>query len=350
MDFVSSENPVAECIKENDTQDELNSAPENLTNEVQEFNFTQTRDFSAQVCSGDLSSHFILLLDSNKKLNTMTGIPSHQILNKIVELFSLQYPDVRAHQLSIKERIVLVFIKLKQDLSFSVLSVLFQNISLSTCRQVYLTILPLLGTIFEQLIYWPSKDEIMSNIPFCFKNFSNVRVVLDCTEIPAQKPKCLSCKIKLYSYYKSQFTLKFLIGVSPAGLITFVSKPYGGRASDNVIFQQSNLIELLDRSDAIMVDRGFRIDDICNEKGVTLIRPPFLRGKSQFTKTEALLTREIASARVYIERVNQRLKTFKILQNKFTWGHVHLAHDIMIIISGICNLSSPIFSSDKFCK
>ncbi|KAF0710601.1 Uncharacterized protein FWK35_00030622 [Aphis craccivora] len=99
-----------------------------------------------------------------------------------------------------------------------------------------------------------------------------------------------------------------------------------------------------------MVDRGFRIDDICNEKGVTLIRPPFLRGKSQFTKTEALLTKEIASARVHIERVNQRLKTFKILQNKFTWGHVHLAHDIMIIIIGICNLSSPIFSPDKFYK
>lgn len=97
-----------------------------------------------------------------------------------------------------------------------------------------------------------------------------------------------------------------------------------------------------------MVDRGFKIDDLCNEKGVTLIRPPFLKGKSQFTKSEALFTKEIASARVHIERVNQRLKIFKILQNKFHWGHAHLAHDIMIIISGICNLSSPIFASNKF--
>jgi len=89
LDFVSSEDPFAECIEENDTQDKLGSAPETLTNEVQEFNFTQTRDFSARVCRGDLSSNFILLLDSNKKLNTMTGIPSYQILNEIVELFSL---------------------------------------------------------------------------------------------------------------------------------------------------------------------------------------------------------------------------------------------------------------------
>uniref|UniRef100_A0A2S2PLY9 DDE Tnp4 domain-containing protein n=2 Tax=Schizaphis graminum TaxID=13262 RepID=A0A2S2PLY9_SCHGA len=278
----------------------------------------------------------------------MTGIPSHQILNKIVELFSLQYPDVRAHQLSIKERIVLVFIKLKQDLSFSVLSVLFNSISVSSCRSIYLITVPILHAIFDNLIFWPSKAEIMANIPYCFKNFVNVRVILDCTEVPVQKPKCLSCRIKLYSLYKSGFTLKFMIGVSPAGLITFVSNSYGGRASDSIIFKQSNLIQLLDRYDAIMVDRGFLIDDECNEKGVTLIRPPFLKGKHQFSKSEALLTKDIAAARVHIERVNQRIKTFKIFQNKFGWGHAHLAHAIMVIICGISNLSSPIFSPDKF--
>lgn len=113
---------------------------------------------------------------------------------------------------------------------------------------------------------------------------------------------------------------------------TFVSNSYGGRASDNIIFKQSNLIQLLDRYDAIMVDRGFLIDDECNEKGVTLIRPPFLKGKHQFSKSEALLTKDIAAARVHIDRVNQRIKTFKIFQNKFGWGYAHLAHAIMVII------------------
>lgn len=83
MDFESSEDPVpvAECIEENNTQDKLNCALEDLNNEVQGYNSTQTRDFSAQVCSGDLTSHFILLLDSDKKLNTMTGIPYQQMSN-----------------------------------------------------------------------------------------------------------------------------------------------------------------------------------------------------------------------------------------------------------------------------
>lgn len=36
-------------------------------------------------------------------------------------------------------------------------------------------------------------------------------------------------------------------------LITFISKAYGGRASDNVIFSQSNIIQLMNEN-AIMVD------------------------------------------------------------------------------------------------
>lgn len=60
----------------------------------------------------------------------------------------------------------------------------------------------------------------------------------------------------------------------------------------------------MDRQDALMVDHGFKIDNICNEKGNTLIRPPFLKGKNQFTREEALETKSIASARVHIERIN----------------------------------------------
>lgn len=124
---------VGEYIEGNNIQDKLNSAPEDLINRVQEFNFTQSRDLSAQVCSDDLSFHFILLLDLNEKLNTMTGISSQQnILNEIVDLFSLQYPDAKPHQLNIKERIFLVFMKLKQDLSFSILSIFKQN-NISNC-------------------------------------------------------------------------------------------------------------------------------------------------------------------------------------------------------------------------
>ncbi|CAI6346541.1 unnamed protein product [Macrosiphum euphorbiae] len=104
----------------------------------------------------------------------------------------------------------------------------------------------------------------------------------------------------------------------------------------------------MERFDGIMVDKGFLIDDLCLEKQIDLIRPPFLKNKIQFSKAEALLNKDIASARVHIERINQRIKSFKIFQSKFSWSRNYLANDIMIIICGMCNLSSSIFESDKF--
>ncbi|KAJ8909965.1 hypothetical protein NQ315_005972 [Exocentrus adspersus] len=139
------------------------------------------------------------------------------------------------------------------------------------------------------------------------KNFTDVRVVLDCTEIFVQSPKCLCCRIRFYSQYKSHMTVKFMTGVSPGGLITYVSKPYGGRASDKVIFEESNIIAKLDPGrDAVMVDKGFRIEDTCSVNKIKLIRPPFLQKKSQLTTEESILNAKIASARIHIERSNQR--------------------------------------------
>lgn len=67
-----------------------------------------------------------------------------------------------------------------------------------------------------------------------------------------------------------------MIGVSLAGLITFISKAYGGRSSDKLIFHQSNIVERLKRDEGIVVDKGFLIDDICEPFGVQVIGPPFL--------------------------------------------------------------------------
>ncbi|KAF0729859.1 THAP-type domain-containing protein [Aphis craccivora] len=48
-----------------------------------------------------------------------------------------------------------------------------------------------------------------------------------------------------------------------------------------------------------------------------IIRPPFLRNQKQFSKEDALLSKNVAKARVHIERINQRLKSFKIFQQTF---------------------------------
>ena len=55
-----------------------------------------------------------------------------------------------------------------------------------------------------------------------------------------------------------------------------MSKCYGGRASDKVIFEQSKIIEKLNKKDTIMTDKGFPIDDICKQHNIKFVRSSFL--------------------------------------------------------------------------
>ena len=125
-------------------------------------------------------------------------------------------------------------------------------------------------------------------MPFYFKDYEDVRVIVDCTEIFIQRHKNLCCQVITYSQYKSSNTIKFMTGVTLAGTISFVSKCYGGRVSDTAIFEKSGLIDLLQptssQSEAIVVDRGFFIDNICQKADERLVRPPYIRNKAVFKR------------------------------------------------------------------
>lgn len=94
-----------------------------------------------------------------------------------------------------------------------------------------------LGQIFKfmlkPLIVWPDKGAIKSNLPKSFKAAaSNTRCKIDCTEIFVERPRSLFLQAATWSDYKKHNTIKVLVGITPTGTISFLSKAYGGRASD----------------------------------------------------------------------------------------------------------------------
>lgn len=96
-----------------------------------------------------------------------------------------------------------------------------------------------------------------------------------------------------------------------------------------------------------MVDKGFLIDELCCDYDVKLIRPPFLKNV-QFSEDDAIENADIASARVHVERLNQRLKVFEILGSKMSSCLIPKSEEIMTILCTVVNVSSPIFKDDKF--
>ena len=104
-----------------------------------------------------------------------------------------------------------------------------------------------------------TSEAIRDHLPDIYRKAGhhNLRCIIDCTELFVERPKALDLQAQTWSDYKSHNTIKFLIGISPNGYITFISDCYTGRASDKFICNDSVFYDLLERDDEIMADRGF---------------------------------------------------------------------------------------------
>lgn len=313
-----------------------------------DLQFLRVQDAGVQTEAQYPLGSILWSVKTDEELSSVTGIESFQVFNAIVEMVKVVYIPKSENAISIREKVFMTYTKLKQNCSYSFLAILFKRCTASYCKKIFFETIKLLSVVLKEMIVWPEPESFQTNIPKCFENFEDTKIVLDCTEIFMQHPKNFTQQLITYSSYKGNNTWKIMTGVSPAGDIIWMSPVYGGRISDKTIVEQSDLMKYLKAGDAVMVDKGFLIDDYCDKHRLKLIRPPFLRDKKQFTKEEALNCAKIAAARVHIERSNQRLKNFKVLGDKMPANLQPVLEDIFIVIAGTVNLSAPILKDDKF--
>ena len=147
----------------------------------------------------------------------------------------------------------------------------------------------------------------------------------------------LTAQIQTWSEYKQRNTLKCLVGISPSGAFTFISKLWSGNVSDKELTKKCGILDLLEAGDDIMADRGFTIRDYCTERGCTLNIPPFSKGKP-FSSKQVTKTRRIASSRIHVERAIERLKNFSFLQKVIPLKVKHTIDNVVMICAAICSL------------
>ena len=163
----------------------------------------------------------------------------------------------------------------------------------------------LLDTQLKWLIYWPDRDSIKKTMPFCYRPHYGLKVVsiIDCFELFIEKPANLHTKAITWSSYKHYNTAKYLISITPQGSISFISKGWGGRASDKQITEQSGYLRNLTHGDIVLADRGFTITDSLALVGATLDLPAFTKGCDQLSPAAVEATRKLANVRIHVERV-----------------------------------------------
>eukprot|EP00057_Strongylocentrotus_purpuratus_P026465 XP_011680939.1 PREDICTED: uncharacterized protein LOC105446175 [Strongylocentrotus purpuratus] len=251
-------------------------------------------------------------------------------------------------KIAVHDQILLLLMRLRLGLMFTDLGVRFR-ISRTTACTIFSTWLPLMANYMRcNIIFWPPRDTLARIRPKSFATFHpKATCIIDCFEIFVQRPLNLMKRAQTYSNYKSHNTYKALYCIAPNGFVCFVSKLFGGRASDTFISRNCGFGEHLLPGDEVLADRGFTITDIL-PPGVKLSIPTFTRGFKDRRLPEKCVTetRRIANVRIHVERAIRRLKCFKILSSTIP-ATVQNVDDILIVCAGLCNLQPLLINEES---
>ena len=137
-------------------------------------------------------------------------------------------------------------------------------VSVMTVSRIMNTWINFMYDHMKSLIPWPTKEQILGNLPRCFQEIPDSRIVIYATEFFCEKPSSLKAQNSTWSEYKHHNTFKVLVGVAPNGLVTFISSVLGGHTSDRHIVQEDGhlFIPKLETGDIILADKGFTVGDL----------------------------------------------------------------------------------------
>jgi len=238
-------------------------------------------------------------------------------------------------KLSLLEEFVLVLMRLKVGLFLNDLADRF-GISLAQSSKIFTTWINFLYHELPLLFPFPSRAKIDKLMPSEFERYPSTRIIIDCTELFIEVPSSMRAQSQTWSEYKHHNTWKALIGISPNGAITFVSKLWSGRVSDKEITQKCGVLALMEPGDNIMADRGFDIHELL-PPGVSLNIPPFKGTRDQLTPVEAEETAHIASVRIHVERAIGRVKNYHILDGLLPLSLHPIANQIFTVCCFLTN-------------
>uniref|UniRef100_A0A665X4C3 FinTRIM family, member 97 n=1 Tax=Echeneis naucrates TaxID=173247 RepID=A0A665X4C3_ECHNA len=147
-----------------------------------------------------------------------------------------------------------------------------------------------LFTILGAVGIWLDRETIQAHLPESFLDYPDTQVILDCTKLHCQTPNSVLLQSEEFSNYKSHCTFKGLIGMTPYGA-------------------QSGIVAFLNPSMAILVDKGFVVED-CVPCKVNI--PTFLSKRAQLSGPDDRKTQSIARLRVYVEHFIRTVKEQKM--------------------------------------
>ncbi len=249
--------------------------------------------------------------DDDNRVKFYTGLPSFTMLMALF-VFVSPFVDISRTALPPFQQFLMVLMKLRLNLGNQYLAYQF-GIHQSNVSRNFKKWMNVMYERLGQLVRWPEREQLMKTMPMEFrKTFRKCVIIIDCFEVFIERPTALKARAQTWSNYKHHNTVKVLIGVAPQGCISFISKGWGGRVSDQYLTEHCGILEKLLPGDLVLADRGFIVQDAAGVYCAEVKIPPFTKGKKQLSKYEVDSARQLSRVRIHVERV------IGLLRQKYT--------------------------------
>lgn len=275
-------------------------------------------------------------------------IGGDEAIRKLRLFYSEDSPvRLRPTKLSSEDKLFMFLFRLRRGLPLEEMSEIF---SMSTemigelcyvmTRLVYLTFKGM-----EDELFISAKDQEKFK-PKKMEPFKNLRVLLDGVSFNIQAPSNFQQQGNTYSKYKSHSVLIFTIGIACNGATIFCSPGMEGRMSDKEVVLKSGLLEKLHKGDSVMTDKGYELSAELMDKGCMLLKPPNKK-KGGFTAEEEIVTKAIASARIYTEHAIADIKDYRLLTGTLPLIMLPVIDNLVYIAAYLRNFSPSRIHDDK---
>ncbi|XP_067626777.1 uncharacterized protein Camp isoform X2 [Eurosta solidaginis] len=138
--------------------------------------------------------------------------------------------------------------KLRQNEEFALLGEYFE-LSESEVQQAFARTIVKLARYLRYLVRWPDSKKYYDrhkNLPFAFRsNLSHVQSLIECVETDMQRQVQNDCS-----------NYKFILSITPNGIISYISDAFVGHHDDLTIFAASNFQNIIPKYLSLVADPG----------------------------------------------------------------------------------------------
>ncbi|XP_059199382.1 uncharacterized protein LOC131979429 [Centropristis striata] len=214
------------------------------------------------------------LRNDAEKVKFYTGLPNYFVLETVMWLLAPHMDGMKTVKLSKFQQLLLTLMRLRLDLRNQDLAYRFGVKVGTVTRTVHQMVNIMSSTLVPTAVFWPSRAELRKNLPAALRtSHPDCAVIVDCFVVPFEEPVSRGSQQQQRVAASSQGgrisynVLKYLIGVAPQGVVTFVSRGVLGNVSDKSLAEGCGLLCKLLPGDVVLASRDLNIADSVAARG-----------------------------------------------------------------------------------